>query len=60
MGEFLKVAGLIIIAIGIICIYDARKITKKFFSKSDINSAVKSFKIVGFMISIIGSVLVII
>lgn len=58
MGMFnniLNLIGIIIIAIGVVCIYDARNLTKKFFSSSDTNSATKTFKIVGFIISIIGS-----
>ena len=60
MENILKLIGLIIIAISVVCIYDARKITKKFFSTSDTNSAVRSLKIAGFIVSIIGAVLVII
>ena len=37
MDKVLCLIGLIIIAIGMVCIYDARKITKKFFSSSDRN-----------------------
>lgn len=60
MENILKVIGLIIIAVGIVCIYDARKITRKFFSTSDTNSAVRTLKLVGFGVSIIGAVLVIV
>lgn len=54
-NNILNLIGIIIIAIGVVCIYDARNLTKKFFSSSDTNSATKTFKIVGFIISIIGS-----
>lgn len=55
MENILNLVGLIIIAIGILCIYDARKLTTKFFSTSDTNGATRTFKIVGFVIFIIGS-----
>ncbi len=57
MDIFLKLIGIIIIAIGIVCVYDARKLIKKFFSSSDTNSATRTCKIVGFVVALIGSVL---
>lgn len=60
MENILKVIGLIIIAIGVVCVYDARKLTKKFFSTSDTNDATRSLKIAGFIVSVIGSILVIV
>lgn len=60
MENILKVIGLLIIAIGVVCIYDARRLTRKFFSTSDINSAVRTLKIVGYIVAILGGVLVIV
>ena len=60
MENILKVIGLLIIAIGIVCVYDARRLTRKFFSTSDINSAVRTLKIVGYIVAILGGVLVIV
>lgn len=54
-----KIVALLIIAIGVVLIYDARKIGKKWFSFGDRNSAVKTLKIVGFIIAIIGSLIII-
>ena len=54
-NNILNLIGIIIIAIGVLCVYDARNLTKQFFSSSDINIATKTFKIVGFIIFIIGS-----
>lgn len=54
-NNVLDLIGIIILAIGVVCVYDARNLTKKFFSSSDTNSATKTFKIVGFIIFIIGS-----
>ena len=44
--------------LGIIFIYDARQITKKVFSNTDQNSATFAFKIIGFIISVIGGLLI--
>jgi hypothetical protein len=55
MEIVLKLIGIIIIAIGIICVYDARRITNRFFSTSDTNTATRNLKIVGFIIALIGS-----
>jgi uncharacterized membrane protein YfcA len=60
MDIVLKLIGVIVIAIGIVCVYDARKLVNKFFSTSDTNSAVRTMKIVGFVVAIIGGVLVIV
>lgn len=46
--------GLIFVLIGVICVYDARKITKKLFSMQDINEGTKALKIFGFLIAILG------
>ena len=48
------ILGLIFTTIGIISIYDARKLTKKLFSFQDINEGTKSLKIFGLVISLIG------
>lgn len=46
--------GLIVMAIGVIFIFDARNLTKKWFSFGDRNDGVKILKLIGFIISIIG------
>lgn len=46
--------GLIFVVIGVICIYDARQLTKKLFSFQDINEGTKTLKIFGFIISVLG------
>ena len=50
--------GFIVLAVGVTCIYDARRITKKFFSTNDANEATRTVKIVGFVVSIIGGIVV--
>lgn len=55
----IKIIGLIIIALGVIMIYDARKLSEKWFSFGDRNGSTQALKIVGFIISIIGSLIII-
>ena len=54
----LAIIGIIAIMFGIILIYDARYITKKIFSYGDQNEATRALKIIGFIISIIGGLLI--
>ena len=57
MGKIiLKIIGLTLVSVGVILIYDARKITKKTFSFGDQNEATLGLKIVGFLLSISGAV----
>ena len=53
----MDLVGTIIIMFGIILIYDARQITKKMFSNSDQNEATFAFKLLGFILSVIGGIL---
>ena len=59
--EMLEIVGILIgfllIMLGVIAIYDARKLTEKWFSFFDKNEGSKWFKIGGFLISIIGVLL---
>ena len=54
----IKIVGLIIICIGTVMVYDARKITIKWFSFSDRNESTKILKIVGFIVAIIGGLII--
>ena len=54
----LMLAGLIVAMLGVILIYDARPITKKNFGFGDQNEATMGLKITGFIMSIIGTLLV--
>lgn len=59
MGTIIiKLVGTILVLLGIILIYDARMITKRFFSFGDQNEASSGLKIVGFIIVIIGGLIV--
>lgn len=54
---FIKLLMLLLILSGVIMIYDARIITKKFFSFGDQNEGSSGLKILGFIISIISGVI---
>ena len=54
----LLMIGLIIAMIGVIMIFDARLLTQKFFGFGDQNEATAGFKILGFIIAIIGGFIV--
>lgn len=59
MGKLIiTIIGLIIAAVGVIMIFDARFLTKKFFSFGDQNEASAGFKILGFIIAIVGALIV--
>ena len=45
------------IYIGIIFIYDARKLTQKWFGFGDQNEATSGFKILGFIFAMIGAII---
>ena len=51
-----KIAALILLG-GVILIYDARMITKKFFGFGDQNDASSGLKIVGFIALILGGLI---
>lgn len=60
--EILKIIGLLIsfilIMVGVIAIFDARKLTEKWFSFSDKNEASKWLKIGGLIISVVGCIII--
>ena len=58
--KIVEIIGAVILMIGVIFIYVARPITKKLFSFGDQNEGVKGMKIVGFVLSIIGGLLILI
>lgn len=59
IGLIIRLIGVIIIGIGVFLIYDARNLAKKRFSFGDQNEGSKTLKIIGFVISIIGGIIVI-
>ena len=50
--------GLLLATAGVICVYDARLITKKFFGFWDQNEASMGLKILGFIIAISGGLII--
>ena len=55
----IKCIGAVIMAASVICVYDARKLTNKFFGTSDINSATRTFKLLGMFLFWIAAAVVI-
>lgn len=56
MGQvIIKIIALIFVLLGIIMIYDARVITKKFFGFGDQNEGSLGLKLIGFLVSILGA-----
>ena len=54
----MKLVLWIIIAIGVTAIFDARNITKKYFSSKDVNLTIKVMKAMGFLVcTVAGSIL---
>ena len=56
--KIVDLIGAIIVMLGVILIYDARPITKKLFSFGDQNEGTLGLKIVGYVVAIIGALLV--
>lgn len=54
----LKIIGVLIILAGVILVYDSRLITKKFFCFGDQNEATIGMKLIGFIIAIIGAIVI--
>ncbi len=54
----LIIIGLILASIGVVCIYDARILTKKMFSFGDQNEGSMGLKIFGFLFTIIGAIII--
>ena len=53
----IKIVGLVLMLIGTVFIFDARKIGKKWFSFGDRNEAAKTLKIIGSITCIIGGLI---
>ena len=54
----LLIVGLVISMIGTIMVFDARLLTQKFFGFGDQNEATAGFKILGFVVAIVGGLIV--
>ena len=58
MKTLLILIVLLLATAGVICVYDARLITKKFFGFGDQNEASMGLKILGFIIAISGGLII--
>ena len=58
MAKVLFFIGALLTLVGVILIYDARPITRKTFGFGDQNEASMGLKIVGFIMSIAGALLI--
>lgn len=58
METVVNVIALIMALLGVIMVYDARVITKKLFGFGDQNQAAWGLKILGFIIAIIGALII--
>ena len=58
MGLVISFIALIIVAVGVVMVYDARTITKKLFGFGDQNQAAWGLKILGFIVAIIGALII--
>lgn len=54
----IKLIALLIILLGVILVYDARILTKKIFSFGDQNEASSGLKMLGWILSIIGLLII--
>lgn len=52
-----KLVAVLMVLVGIVMIYDARILTKKFFGFGDQNEGSSGLKIIGFLMSIIGGLI---
>ena len=55
--KIIDLIGAIIVLIGVILLYDARPLTKKYFSFGDQNEATLGIKVVGLVISLLGMII---
>ena len=54
----IKIVGILLVLAGVVLIYDARNITKKFFGFGDQNEGSSGLKIIGFITAIVGGIII--
>lgn len=54
----IKLIGFIFVLVGVILIYDARIITKRFFGFGDQNEGSNGLKMIGFILAIVGGLII--
>lgn len=57
LSVIIKLISAIILLIGVILIFDARIITKRFFGFGDQNEASSGLKILGFILTLVGGLI---
>lgn len=58
MGQIiLMIIAIVLVALGVVCIFDARLITKKAFSFGDQNEGSLGLKMLGFIIAMVGALI---
>ena len=58
MGLVISFIALIIVAVGVVMVYDARTITKRLLGFGNQNQAAWGLKILGFIVAIIGALII--
>lgn len=58
MEQLISFIALIIAAVGVVMVYNARIITKRLFGFGDQNQAAWGLKILGFIVAIIGALII--
>ena len=58
MEQVINLIALAIVILGVVMVYDARIITKKIFGFGDQNQAAWGLKILGFIVSVIGALII--
>lgn len=58
MEQIISFIALIITSVGVVMVYDARAITRKLFGFGDQNQAAWGLKILGFIIAVIGALII--
>lgn len=58
MDQIINLIALAIVMLGVVLVYDARIITKKIFGFGDQNQAAWGLKILGFIILIVGALII--
>ena len=58
MEQIIKIIALLIVTLGVIMVYDARTITRRIFGFGDQNQGALGLKILGFILAIIGALVI--
>ena len=54
------IIGALVVLFGVVCVYDARAITNRMFGFGDQNEASLGLKMIGFIFTLIGSLIILI